>query len=54
MINDNKSWVKYSPKKNRIQSKIGLLEEILKEVDIKKGGIMLKDKITLWKEETRN
>ena len=49
MINDNKSWVKYSPKKTRIQSKVGLLKEISEEVDIKEGGITLKEEITLCK-----
>ena len=49
MINDNKSWVKYSPKKTRIQSKVGSLEEISEEVDIEEGGITLKDEITLCK-----
>ena len=49
MINDNKSWAKYSLKKTRIWSKVGLLKEISEEVNIKEGEIKLKDEITLCK-----
>ena len=54
MINDNKSWAKYSLKKTRIQLKVGLLEEILEEINIKKVELRKKMRLHFAKKETAN